>query len=67
MRKDKKPTADKAILGETHLEIQGARVHNLRNIDISIPRDKLVLITGLSGSRMYVFKLIWTFPCRVIN
>ena len=36
--------------GETHLEIQGARVHNLRNIDISIPRDKLVVITGLSGS-----------------
>lgn len=30
MRKDKKPTADKAILGETRLEIQGARVHNLR-------------------------------------
>ncbi|MBU1012638.1 MAG: excinuclease ABC subunit UvrA [Bacteroidetes bacterium] len=36
--------------GETHLEIQGARVHNLRNIDVSIPRDKLVVITGLSGS-----------------
>ncbi|PKP35942.1 MAG: excinuclease ABC subunit UvrA [Bacteroidetes bacterium HGW-Bacteroidetes-17] len=38
------------ITGETHLEIQGARVHNLRNIDVSIPRDKLVVITGLSGS-----------------
>ena len=36
--------------GETHLEIQGARVHNLRNIDIVIPKDKLVVITGLSGS-----------------
>ncbi len=35
---------------ETHLQIFGARVHNLRNIDISIPRDKLVVITGLSGS-----------------
>ncbi len=35
---------------ETQLEIQGARVHNLRNIDISIPRDQLVVITGLSGS-----------------
>ena len=32
------------------LEIKGARVHNLRNIDVSIPRDKLVVITGLSGS-----------------
>jgi len=32
------------------LEVLGARVHNLKNIDISIPRDKLVVITGLSGS-----------------
>ena len=30
--------------------IKGARVHNLKNIDISIPRDQLVVITGLSGS-----------------
>lgn len=32
------------------LEVQGARVHNLRNIDVRIPREKLVVITGLSGS-----------------
>lgn len=32
------------------LEIQGARVHNLKNISLNIPRDKLVVITGLSGS-----------------
>ena len=30
--------------------IKGARVHNLKNIDIEIPRDKLVVLTGLSGS-----------------
>ena len=32
------------------LEIKGAREHNLKNIDLKIPRDKLVVITGLSGS-----------------
>ena len=32
------------------IEVLGARVHNLKNIDISIPREKLVVITGLSGS-----------------
>ncbi len=32
------------------LKIKGARVHNLKNIDVEIPRDKLTVITGLSGS-----------------
>lgn len=32
------------------IEIHGARVHNLKNIDVSIPRNQLVVITGLSGS-----------------
>ncbi|NNK88098.1 MAG: excinuclease ABC subunit UvrA [Flavobacteriaceae bacterium] len=35
---------------EEHIEVKGARVHNLKNIDVSIPREKLVVITGLSGS-----------------
>jgi len=35
---------------EDKLEISGARVHNLRNIDLSIPRNKFVVFTGLSGS-----------------
>ena len=30
--------------------IKGARVHNLKNIDLELPRDKLIVITGLSGS-----------------
>ncbi len=33
-----------------NIEVRGARTHNLKNIDITIPRDKLVVITGLSGS-----------------
>src|SRR5690625_5210521 len=32
------------------IEIQGARAHNLKNVDIKIPKDKLIVITGLSGS-----------------
>jgi excinuclease ABC subunit A len=32
------------------IQIEGAKVHNLRNLDLEIPRDKLVVITGLSGS-----------------
>src|SRR6202158_4081768 len=35
---------------EELLEIYGARVHNLKNIDLSFPRNKLVVITGISGS-----------------
>jgi excinuclease ABC subunit A len=35
---------------EEFIEVIGARAHNLKNIDISIPRNKLVVITGLSGS-----------------
>ena len=35
---------------EKYIHIKGARAHNLKNIDVNIPRDKLVVITGLSGS-----------------
>ena len=35
---------------EEYIEVKGARVHNLKNIDVTIPRNKLVVITGLSGS-----------------
>ena len=32
------------------IEIKGAREHNLKNVDINIPKNKLTVITGLSGS-----------------
>lgn len=35
---------------EDFIEVLGARAHNLKNIDVRIPRDKMVVITGLSGS-----------------
>jgi excinuclease ABC subunit A len=37
-------------LDDKYIDIKGARVHNLKNINVRIPRDKLIVLTGLSGS-----------------
>ncbi|MBF8249175.1 MAG: uvrA [Bacteroidetes bacterium] len=34
----------------THITIQGARVHNLKNVSLTLPRNKLIVVTGVSGS-----------------
>ncbi len=49
MSKKNKNAADLSS-GDELIEVLGARVHNLKNIDVNIPRNKLTVITGLSGS-----------------
>src|SRR4026207_2106527 len=39
-----------AAAARTTVAVQGARVHNLKNISVEIPRDQLIVVTGLSGS-----------------
>ena len=47
------------------IQIRGARTHNLKNIDLDLPRDKLIVITGLSGSgktsQGYIRSNFWSF------
>lgn len=46
-----KPASKKATdLSPNNIFIKGARVHNLKNIDVEIPRNKLIVVTGVSGS-----------------
>ncbi|MGI9470295.1 MAG: hypothetical protein ACR2NZ_02100, partial [Rubripirellula sp.] len=45
-----KPNPPKASASGNAIRIRGARVHNLQNVDIDIPRDALTVITGVSGS-----------------
>jgi excinuclease ABC subunit A len=50
MAKRKKSVSTIETLNQEYIEVYGAREHNLRNIDIIIPKNKLVVFTGVSGS-----------------
>lgn len=42
---------------QNSIVIKGAKEHNLKDINLEIPRDKLVVLTGLSGSRKIFFSI----------
>ena len=48
--KGKNPVKAKTVNSAEKIYIKGARVHNLKNVDVSIPRNKLIVVTGVSGS-----------------
>ena len=50
MAKTKKVAAERFVEEQEYIEVYGAREHNLKNIDIRIPKNKLVVFTGVSGS-----------------
>jgi excinuclease ABC subunit A len=45
------------LKNQEYIEVYGARVHNLKNIDVKIPREKLVVITGLRKDKDAILRL----------
>src|ERR1700743_2250800 len=56
------PTLSKSTEPADAIYIKGARVHNLKNIDVSIPRDRFVVVTGVSGSGKSSLTIDKLFP-----
>jgi excinuclease ABC subunit A len=50
MASKQQPVVETAVVQQEYIEVFGAKEHNLKNIDISIPKNKLVVFTGVSGS-----------------
>lgn len=48
--KGKKPAKSETVISAENILIKGARVHNLKNVTVEIPRNKLIVVTGVSGS-----------------
>ncbi|MGH7469528.1 MAG: excinuclease ABC subunit UvrA [Longimicrobiales bacterium] len=49
-KSSKRGSTSRQVAARTTIAVQGARVHNLKNIAVEIPRDSLIVVTGLSGS-----------------
>ena len=50
IEKELKKEAEKTDTKKQYIKIRGANEHNLKNVDLNIPRNELVVLTGLSGS-----------------